>query len=98
MPASEYNYEQHNTENVKRRYPELYPKEGDSQATIDGLARKRQDVFEPASGRMSGFKDKRIVTFFNNRAAKDREAAGIKGEDKAYEVGEKRYYDSTTRR
>ncbi len=86
MPSIHYDeLPQYTTENTRKSKGSYFPTQEDSQERKDALEKKRVEAFEPATNRERGIEDKKFVTFYNDRAAKEREAAGSVGQDKAYD-------------
>ncbi|EXJ56478.1 hypothetical protein A1O7_06822 [Cladophialophora yegresii CBS 114405] len=71
-------YSQYKTSNMQAIYKDLYPSPGSDPAEEDALVQKRMEVAKSAPGLEQ---QKKSFTAVNERAAQEREEAGVKARD-----------------
>ncbi|OQU94088.1 hypothetical protein CLAIMM_00500 [Cladophialophora immunda] len=95
MSASDdYDYSQHATSNTREKYSFLYPTSGSSSRDVEFLDRYRENVSIPPDNCSRHMGEKQAASADNDRAARDREAAGMAGRDWEYDRLDYRHWDS----
>ncbi|OAP63975.1 hypothetical protein AYL99_03202 [Fonsecaea erecta] len=90
----EYDYTQHTTPNTREKYSFLYPTSGASSQDVEFLDRHRENVSIPPDNYSRHMAEKQAASKDNDRAARDREAAGSEGRDWGYGSSDSRHWDS----
>ena len=86
--------DKYKTENIKQEWSFFYPTSGSSGRDVEFLAKAREDVSKPPYRYNTDQREKTAATADSDRAARDREAAGVAGRDFAYSFSDSKHSDS----